>query len=166
MRCWAVDATERQPASGVQSRVTSLRCRDSSAGFTMRAEMFEQRVTTADLPHAWRDAIRAAELAERLAPAATEAAAQADVRALASAELGSLAERAAEAATRAAERARTAAAEAAELAASLRGSGIPAAEANVADMRRIETDAAAAYHDAEESAARQDHDLEDRPLRG
>lgn len=114
--------------------------------------MYEERLTTADLLTAWRDAIRAAELAERLATAATEAAAQADVRALGSAEIAALAERAAEAAARAAERAQAAATEAAELAGSLREAGIPAAEANVADMRRIETDAAAAYHDAEERA--------------
>jgi hypothetical protein len=116
--------------------------------------MFEERVTTADLLTAWRDAIRAAELAERLAAAAAEAAAQADVRAAGSAEIAALADRAAQAATRAAERARIAATEAAELAASLRETGIPAAEANVAGMRRIETEAAAAYHDAEERDAR------------
>ena len=116
--------------------------------------MFVERVTTADLLTAWRVAIRAAELAERLAAAAADAAAQADVRALGSAEVAELAERAAEAATRAAEKARTAATEAAELAGSLRETGIPVAEANVAGMRRIETDAAAAYHDAEERVRR------------
>lgn len=116
--------------------------------------MFDEPATTADLLTAWRDAIRAAELAERLAIAATDAAAQADVRASGSAEIATLADRAAEASTRAAERARTAATEATELAASLRGTGIPAAEANVTDMRRIETAAAAAYHDAEEQARR------------
>ena len=116
--------------------------------------VFDEPVTTADLLTAWRDAIRAAELAERLAVAATDAASQADVRASGSEEIAALAERAAEAATRAAERARTAAAEAAQLAASLRGMGIPAAEANVTDMRRIETDAAAAYRDAEQHGRR------------
>jgi hypothetical protein len=120
--------------------------------------MYEERVTTADLLEAWRDAIRAAELAERLATAATEAAAaaQADVRALDSTEIAALAERAAEASARAAERARTAATEAAELAGSLRETGIPAAEANVAAMRRIEADAAVAYHDAEGGVRRDD----------
>ena len=117
--------------------------------------MHEEPVTTADLLTAWRDAIRAAELAERLVTAATQAASQADVRALGSADIAALAERAAEAADRAAERARAAATEAAELAAFLRDSGIPGAEANVADMRRIETDAAA-YHDAEVRARRGD----------
>ena len=111
--------------------------------------MIDEPVTTADLLTAWRDAVRASELAERLAAAATEAAAQADVRAIAAAEIAALAERAAEAATRAADRARSAATEAAELAESLKESGIPAAEANVADMRRIETDAAAAYQTQE-----------------
>jgi hypothetical protein len=128
--------------------------------------MFEEPVTTADLLTAWRDAIRAAELAERLAAAAAEAAAQADVRALASDEIAALAERAAEAATHAAERARTAATEAAELARSLRETGIAAAEESVADMRRIETDAAAAYHDAEERSAPQADVLGHGPPRG
>ena len=120
----------------------------------MMRGMMEDPVTTADLLTAWRDAIRAAELAERLAAAATDAAAQADVRAFASDEIAELAERAAEAATRAAERARLAATEAAELARSLRETGIASADANLADMRRVEAEAGAAYHEAEERARR------------
>jgi hypothetical protein len=119
--------------------------------------MDDERVTTAELLTAWRDATRAAELAERLATAATEAAAQADVRALASVELADLAEHAAEAASRAAEKARTAATEAGALARSLRETGIPAAESSVADSRRVETEAATAYHDAAERASRDGH---------
>jgi hypothetical protein len=114
--------------------------------------MHDEPVTIADLLTAWRDATRAAELAERLAVAASEASAHADARALGSAELAELAERAAEAAGRAADRARAVATEAAELARSLRETGIPAAESSVASMRRIEMEAASAFHDAQQHA--------------
>src|SRR5690606_15920188 len=60
-----------------------------------------------ELLNAWRDATRAAELAQRLATSAADALARADVQATESAEIARLAEQAADAAGRAADRART-----------------------------------------------------------
>ena len=106
-------------------------------------------MTKAQLLESWRDALRAAELAERLAAAATEASQQAEVRSTVSAEIANLAEQAAASAQRAADRARAAATEAAQLAGSLHD-GVPSAESAVAAARETEADARAAYHAAEE----------------
>lgn len=110
------------------------------------------KVTTAELLEAWREATRAAELAEQLTKFAEEAADQADANAAASEEVAELAEKVAEAASAAAASARGAAERAAALAASRRSPG-------VGDARRIESDAVAheteareAYHHAEEEA--------------
>jgi hypothetical protein len=110
-------------------------------------DLFE--VKPADLLNAWRDAVRAAELAERLAEHAAEAVAAADVRAVASAELATLARQAAEAAPRAAERAELAAAEAKLLASRLRDEGMPAAQFTVDSANALEAETREAYHDAE-----------------
>ena len=69
----------------------------------------EERLTTADLLMQWRDATRAAELAERLAEVATRAADQSDASALTSEQVAGMAEQAAVAAERAARTARRAA---------------------------------------------------------
>jgi murein L,D-transpeptidase YcbB/YkuD len=107
-------------------------------------------VKPADALNAWRDAVRAAELAERLASSAAEAAEAADLRAEASSELAEMAQQAADASTRAAERARVTATEAAALASRLREQGIPAAKRTVDSANAVELEARAAY---QESAA-------------
>jgi hypothetical protein len=94
----------------------------------------------------WRDTVRAAELAERLAADATEASHQADIQAEALAEIADLADKAADAAARAAGRARSAAREAADTARRLRHQDVPDARARAALTRQSEVDAAAAYH--------------------
>jgi hypothetical protein len=57
--------------------------------------MFEEPTTTADLLSFWREATRAAELAERLAGVAAESAERAEMSASASEEIADLAEQAA-----------------------------------------------------------------------
>lgn len=81
----------------------------------------DDQPTAADLLNAWRDAVRAAELAERLAAAAAKTAEEADHRAVASSDLAELVEQAAAAATRAATSATAVAVQAAQLAQALRG---------------------------------------------
>jgi hypothetical protein len=98
-----------------------------------------------ELLDAWRDTVRAAELAERLAADATEASRQADIHAAASAEIADLADKAAAAAARAAERARAAATEAAATARRRRDRELPDAHARAALTRQCEVDAAATY---------------------
>ncbi|HUR21893.1 MAG TPA: hypothetical protein VMZ90_13850 [Vicinamibacterales bacterium] len=109
-------------------------------------DLFE--VKPADVLNAWRDAVRAAELAERLASDAAQAADAADVRSLASAELAELAQQAADASARAAARAAATAAEAALLARQLR-ENIPGARQTLDVANASEAEARAAYHDAE-----------------
>lgn len=79
--------------------------------------MEEERLTTADLLTQWRDATRAAELAERLAEVATRSADESDAKALASEQIARMAEKAGVAAERASRSARKAATTAAALAA-------------------------------------------------
>ncbi len=110
-------------------------------------DLFE--VKPADLLNAWRDAVRAAELAERLAEHAAEALESADLRAVASSELAALARQAAEAAARAAERAELTAAEAKVLAMRLRDEGMPAAQRTVDSATALEAETREAYHEAE-----------------
>ena len=106
-------------------------------------------MTVAEFLEIWRDAIRAAELADRLSAMATDAAALADIEAETAADLAQLAEAAAEAASRAAARARAVATEASQRAGDMRSGRLADAQNKAAEMRQIETDAAAAYHDAE-----------------
>jgi hypothetical protein len=107
--------------------------------------MYDRGMSKAELLAVWRDAVRASELAERLAAIAADAAAQADLRSGVSAEIADLAEQAAESATRAAARAREAATHAAELAKSLHDDGVPAADKTLESARQIESDARTAY---------------------
>jgi len=95
-----------------------------------------------DLLNAWRDATRAAELAERLATIAAETLARADVRAAESAEIARLAEQAADSAATAAARSRLVATEAARHAHELQESDA------------IHSDHAAAMRSHEEAAGR------------
>ena len=87
---------------------------------------------------AWRDAVRAVEIAERLATAAADAAIAADMRAEVSQELADLAERAAESAARAAARARAVANEAAAAAQRMRESG-EISTGTLSDARAVES---------------------------
>jgi len=104
--------------------------------------------TVEELLDAWRDAVRAADLAERMAAAATETLHEADLRADVSAEIADLAEQAAEAASRAALRARTTALEAAAAAQRLREQKVPDSHAKAATSRQLETEAGALYREA------------------
>jgi hypothetical protein len=108
-------------------------------------------VTTADLLEAWREATRAAELAERLAALAAQTMANADTRAIRAEELAVMAERAAEAAEQAARTARAAAAEASEYAKTSRDQHTRGATV-VETTRGAEMAARDAYHRGEEEA--------------
>jgi hypothetical protein len=109
----------------------------------------EERVTTADLLAQWREATRAAELAERLAVMATQAADQADANALGSDQIASLAEKAAVAAERAATTARKAATRATALASENRHERLRDADTAVTAARGSETGARERYDEAE-----------------
>ena len=104
------------------------------------AGLMEERKTTGELLDAWRDATRAAELADSLAASASDTSILADSTADAAEQIAKLAEKAAKAAERAALTARDAARRAADLARSSR-------EKNVSGG-----DHAAAAHAAEEVA--------------
>jgi hypothetical protein len=108
-------------------------------------DIFE--VKPADLLNAWRDAVRASELAERMAAAAAEATEAADHRALDTAELAELAQQAAVAAQRAADRATATAIAAAALADRMHNESKPAAYQTVEATAAAEARARDAYHD-------------------
>ena len=112
--------------------------------------MMDETPTPEELRDAWRDARRAAELAERLSAVALQAVRQADIRALETAEVAELVRQTAEAAARAAQRATAAAAEAAALAETLRAEGEETIQAGAA-ARRVEADASAAFHGSEDA---------------
>lgn len=92
------------------------------------ASMDDPVLTPDDLRTAWRDATHAAELAERLAGLAREAAQLTDANGLNADEIATLADAAAEAATRAASTARVAATEAADRARTVHFDGVPTAD--------------------------------------
>ena len=92
------------------------------------ATMDDPVLTSDDLRTAWRDATHAAELAERLAGLARDAALLADANGLSANEIATLADAAAEAATRAASTARVAATEAADRARTVHFEGVPTAD--------------------------------------
>ena len=107
--------------------------------------MEEERLTTADLLMQWREATRAAELADRLAEVATRAADQSDASALASEQIAKMAEKAAVAAERAARSARKAATTAAALASENRETRLREADEAVVHARASETQARVRY---------------------
>ena len=117
--------------------------------------MAEKPKTTAELLEAWRDATRAAELADSLAVSASDASLVAGNTADAAEQIAKLAERAAKAAERAAMTARDAAKQAVELARSSR------------DKNALRADGATAARAAEDVARDAYHahvaDLADRP---
>jgi hypothetical protein len=108
-------------------------------------------VSTTDLLDAWREALRAAELAERLARLAEATAEDADESAAASEEIAQLAEKAAVAATNAAQSARNAANRTASIAKGRRD-GVSHAQDIEHGTRQAETSAKVEYHRAEEEA--------------
>ena len=124
--------------------------------------MEDEGINTADLLAQWRDATRAAELADRLAGMAAEAADTADRSAMASEEIAKMAERAAKAADRAARSARDAASRAAALARESRQRRLLEADAVVTSARADETAARDAYH-RREAAARDRHGADKGP---
>lgn len=109
-------------------------------------------MTTADLLEQWREATRAAELAERLAKMATEAAERADQNAIASEEIARMAEQAAEAAERAARTAREAADRASAFAEESRSGRVADADQAALETRAEEGAARDRYHEAERAA--------------
>jgi hypothetical protein len=115
------------------------------------------RVTATELLDAWRDALRAAELAERLASSALRAADRADRDAATAEELAVLAEEAATAAERAARVARVAATRAANDANGLRAD-LTAADRAAADAQSAAGDAPGRYQDAIGPGARDGSD--------
>jgi len=112
----------------------------------------EEVLTTQDLLEQWRDATRAAELAERLASLAAESAARADQVAVGADEIALMAERAAKAAERAARSARKAADRAATFARENRAGTLADADQSVVDTRAEEVTAHERYHEAEQVA--------------
>jgi hypothetical protein len=100
---------------------------------------------TEELLDAWRDAQRAAELAERLAAAALEAAERADRAALSSEDVADLADAASAAAERASRTAREVATRARALATDTRHVDLAAADHAATSARARETDARDAY---------------------
>lgn len=114
--------------------------------------MEEVVISTANLLDAWREAMRAAELAERLARLAEATAEDADESAVASEEIAQLAERAAVAASNAAQSARNAASRTAAVA-KLRRDGVSHAQDTERGTRQAETTAKDDYHRAEEDVA-------------
>jgi hypothetical protein len=126
---------------------------DSAVGRVRRAKIgaVQDEVTTADLLTAWREASRAAELAERLARMALETAERADAQALASEEIAALAREAAESATRAADFSTSATSRPRVLPRTSRASQIQAAEQAVVGAH-AEQEAKRLYHEAEADA--------------
>jgi hypothetical protein len=108
-------------------------------------------MSTGDLLDAWRDASRAADLAERLAEIARSAVEKGERDATSSAEIATMAEEVAASATRAAAAAREAARIAGEEATSLRA-GLEGADQSAADARIVEGTARDRYHEAESDA--------------
>jgi hypothetical protein len=112
----------------------------------------DEIVSTADLLEQWRDATRAAELAERLAKMAAESADRSDRGAAVAKEIARMAERAAKSADRAARIARLAAERAAGYAAENRGNALADADGTLIEARSDEAAARERYHEAERTA--------------
>ena len=114
--------------------------------------MENEAPTTHELLEGWREATRAAELAERLAKMASESATRADQAASGSEEIARMAERAAKAAERAATSARQAADRALQFARQNRSVRLADADQAVIATKARETDARERYQQAEREA--------------
>ena len=110
-----------------------------------------ESMTTAELLDAWRDASRAADLAERLAELARRAAEKGEQDAASAQEIAALAEEVAASAERASRAARAAARKASDDASRL-GDQLSGANEAVQDARTEEAGARGRYHDAEAEA--------------
>jgi hypothetical protein len=120
----------------------------------------DEPITTAELLEQWREATRAADLAERLAELARSSVERSDRDALAATEIARMAERAAKHAERAARVARGAATRAAAFAAENRSGRLADAEDAVSTTRDAEVVARDRYHRGE-AAARQRQERDD-----
>ena len=118
--------------------------------------MLDEPLTTADLLEQWREATRAAELAERLAKLAQTSVERSDRDAVAAQEIAKIAETAARHAERAAKIARQASNRALEFASENRSGYLAEADSAVTDTREEESLARNRFHDAE-NAARNRH---------
>lgn len=116
--------------------------------------VFEEPVTTGQLLEQWREATRAAQLAERLAELARASVERADRDALAADDIAQMAEQTATHAERAARVAREAAVRAATFAAEERGDRLNEADHAVGATSAGETEARERYHEAEAEARR------------
>jgi hypothetical protein len=114
--------------------------------------VFEEPMTTGELLEQWREATRAAELAERLAKLAQQSVERSDRDAVAAQEIAKIAERAAKHAERTARIAREASNRALEFASENREGYLAEADATVVSARDEETAARQRYHDAERTA--------------
>ena len=118
-------------------------------------------VNTEELLQTWREATKAAELAERLALAAVRAAERAEADRTAAEEVANLAEAAAASAQRAAEAARSAALRAQAAAERLRTVEVTDADSALEASQLAEADARDRYHEAEREARERWSDDED-----
>jgi len=116
--------------------------------------VFDEEMTTQELLEQWREATRAAELAERLAKLASQSVERADRDAAAVEELARLAKRAAQAAERAAATASRTAEQASTFARESRAGTLVDAEQAVADTKADEAKARDRYHEAERGASK------------
>jgi hypothetical protein len=120
--------------------------------------VIDEPVTTADLLGAWREATRAAELADRLATLALDAVEHADRNAAESREIAEMAERAAEASQHAAETARAAAARTSALAVATRESRLREAETDPSEARKAADRVGERYRAEQDARGRHDRD--------
>lgn len=109
-------------------------------------------MSTGELLEQWREATRAAQLAERLAELAKASVERSDRDALTAGEIAKMAERVARHAERAAQAARAAADRASAFAAENRSGRLADADVAVTDTRAEEEAARGRYHDSERIA--------------
>jgi hypothetical protein len=114
--------------------------------------VFEEPMATSELLEQWREATRAAELAERLATLAQRSVERSDKDAVAAQEIAKIAERAAKHAERTARIAREASDRALAFAAENREGYLAEADATVTSARDEEAAARDRYHAAERAA--------------
>ena len=116
------------------------------------AAVIDEPLSPSELLDQWRDATRAAELAERLAQVARVSAERSDKDSVAAQEIAKIAERAAKHAERTARIAREASDRAMAYAQENRGANLANAETSAAETRDSEAAARDRYHEAERAA--------------
>ena len=127
-------------------------CPKLAVRLVQHAEVIEVTMSTADLLEAWREAMRAAELADRLARIALDAVESTERNAVELEEIAANAERSAEAAQDAAHTARTAAKRAAALGVAARTIDAPNATSDALAAHEAAARAGEQYHRAEQDA--------------